>query len=215
MAGAAVGAAALIVLLAIPTIARQHSISKEHEKLNAQLDTNRQLQQQIGQLTEAQAKQQQLDSLRGQITGLLATDVSWSRMLQDIARTIPSDVWLTSFQGSVTQPSASTAAPATTTTVAGSSGSSPTSPTTPTPATPATPTLAGTVNFSAVGLDYPSVADWLKMIQELPSLSDLWVPSATKASIGTQEVVNFTSTATLTPKAQSDRLQSYTVGTKQ
>ncbi len=30
---------------------------------------------------------------------MLATDISWSRMLQEIARTIPNDTWLTAFQG--------------------------------------------------------------------------------------------------------------------
>ena len=54
--------------------------------------------------------------------------------------------------------------------------------------------LTGTVNFAAVGLDYPSVAAWLKMISQLPSLTDLWVPNITKATLGTRDVVNFTST---------------------
>src|SRR5205814_2033968 len=57
----------------------------------------------VGQLADAQARQDQLDALRQQIAALVGSDVSWSRMLQDIARTIPNDVWLTSFQGTVTQ----------------------------------------------------------------------------------------------------------------
>ena len=73
--------------------------------------------------------------------------------------------------------------------------------------------LTGTVNFSAVGLDYPSVAAWLKMISQLPSLAELWVPNITKATLGSRDVVNFTSTAALTPKARSDRLERYR-GTK-
>jgi type IV pilus assembly protein PilM len=211
--GASVAAAAaLIVLLAVPTLARQHNISHQKHLLAAQQVTNSTLQNQIGDLNDAQIKQEQLDALRGQITSLLGTDVSWSRMLQDIARTIPNDVWLTTFQGTVSQTPTAAAVPitpdtsgTTTTTIAG------TTPTT----TPATPSqLTGTVSFSAVGLDYPSVAAWIKMISELPSLSDLWVPSATEAALGNQSVVNFTSTANLTPKAQSDRLERYN-GTEQ
>ena len=117
IAASAAAAAALIVLLAIPTVARQHSISHQHHVLAEPQQRNQTLQLQIGDLQSAQAKQEQLDSLRLQITGLLGADVSWSRMLQDIARTIPNDVWLTSFQGTVTPPVA--AAPVTPTTVPG------------------------------------------------------------------------------------------------
>ena len=157
MAIGAAGLAGLIVLLAIPTVARQHSISHEHHLLAQQQAQNLQLQTQIGQLADAQAKQQQLDALRTQISGLLGTDVSWSRMLQDIARTIPNDVWLTSFQGTVTAATPAAAAPPVTTSDVGKHDASTTTTTVP---AVTTSELAGTVNFSAVGLDYPSVAAW-------------------------------------------------------
>jgi type IV pilus assembly protein PilM len=207
----AAGVAALIILLAIPTIARQHSISHEHHLLAQQQARNLELQTKIGQLADAQAKQQQLDALRAQIAGLLSTDVSWSRMLQDIARTIPNDVWLTSFQGTATPAAQSSSPPATaqSTTTTGSGATT----TTTVPAAPASE-LSGTVNFSAVGTDYPAVAAWLKMISELPSLSDLWVPNISEAQLAGQGVVNFSSTANLTPAARSNRLERYTEDTK-
>jgi type IV pilus assembly protein PilM len=211
IAGAAAAAAALILLLAVPVLMRQSAISKEHKKLAAQEQENRSLQSQIGQLADAQAKQDRLVALQQQVTTLVATDVSWSRMLQDIARTIPNDVWLTSFQGSVT-PVVPTAAPSVPQTVPGETPTSTTPTTVAAPATPDTGQLTGTVNFAAVGLDYPSVAAWLKMISQLPSLSDLWVPSITKATLGTRDIVNFTSTARLTPKARSDRLERFSQG---
>jgi Tfp pilus assembly protein PilN len=211
VAMSAAGIAGLLILLAIPTIARQHSISHEHHLLAEQQAHNLELQTKIGQLADAQAKQSQLDALQAQITGLLSTDVSWSRMLQDIARTIPNDVWLTSFQGTVTQNTESTtptAPPATDTT----GSTTETTPTTVAPA--ASSALTGTVNFSAVGTDYPAVASWLKMIAELPSLSDLWVPNVSEAKLGDQTVVDFTSSADLTPSARSNRLERYTEDTK-
>lgn len=204
VAGGAAAAVALLLLLGIPTVARQHAISHQHDVFERQQQRNLSLQAQIGQLADAQAKQDRLDALSQQISTLVAADVSWSRMLQDIARTIPNDVWLTSFQGAVT-PTVPEAVPSTPTLAPGET------PTTPTTSPPAE--LAGTVNFSAVGLDYPSVAAWLKMISQLPSLSDLWVPNITKATLGSRDVVNFTSTAALTPKARSDRLERYR-GTK-
>ena len=206
VAGGAAAAVALLLLLGVPTLARQHNISHQHKVAAEQKLRNAALQSQIGDLSEAQAKQDQLDALSQQIATLVSADVSWSRMLQDIARTIPNDVWLTSFQGQVnplvpTQAQTPTTAPGDTT-----------------PTTAPAPVLAGptgTVNFAAVGLDYPSVSAWLKMIGQMPSLTELWVPNITKATLGDRDVVNFTSTAQLTPKARSDRLERYAQGTKQ
>jgi type IV pilus assembly protein PilM len=212
VAMSAAGIAGLLILLAIPTIARQHSISHEHHLLAQQQARNLELQTKIGQLADAQAKQQQLDALRAQITGLLSTDVSWSRMLQDIARTIPNDVWLTSFQGTVTPAAQSSSTPPATAQSTSTTGSGGTTTTTVPVATAGD--LSGTVNFSAVGTDYPAVAAWLKMIAELPSLSDLWVPNISEATLGSQGIVDFSSTANLTPSARSDRLERYTEDTK-
>lgn len=62
----------------------------------------------------------------------------------------------------------------------------------------------GSVSFSATGFDQTSVARWLQRIAGLPSLSDLWVPNATKAG----NTVSFTSTANLTAEANSKRLRA-------
>ena len=215
IAGGAAAAAALLLLLAVPTVARQQSISHQHKLLADQKQQNLSLQAQIGQLADAQAKQDRLEALQQQVTALVTADVSWSRMLQDIARTIPNDVWLTSFQGQVTPPLPA-AAPRTPTLAPGETTTSAAETTTSTTApSVAVAELTGTVSFSAVGLDYPSVAAWLKMISQLPSLSDLWVPNVTKAALGSRDIVNFTSTANLTPKARSDRLERFSKGTVQ
>ena len=49
----------------------------------------------------SQQRQTQIETLAAQTQSLLATDVSWSSVLQALSRTIPSDVWLTSFQSTV------------------------------------------------------------------------------------------------------------------
>ena len=50
-------------------------------------------------LSAAESTQNEVDELQGQVETVLATDISWARMLQEIARTIPNDTWLTAFQG--------------------------------------------------------------------------------------------------------------------
>ncbi len=62
-----------------------------------------------------------------------------------------------------------------------------------------------------VGLDFRSVAAWIQRIgTQIPSFSDLWVPTATPgqqtAADSGRDFVNFSSTANITDEARSDRL---------
>lgn len=72
----------------------------------------------------------------------------------------------------------------------------------------------GTVNFSAMGFDHTSSARWLLRVGELPTLTNLWLPSSAREGEGAASLVTFSSTATLTPAAGSDRLQRYLEGTE-
>jgi type IV pilus assembly protein PilM len=191
IAGAAVAAA--IVVLAVPVIGRKHDASNENKKAANVEAENTTLQSQIAQLSTASNEQRQVQTLRSEVTGILAVDVSWSRMLNELARTMPNNVWLTSFQGQV-----SNAAPAT------GAGA--------TPGLLTTGALSGTVNFGAMGLDFPSVADWLKRVSSMASFSNLWVPQAQSTQLSGQNVVSFNSTANVTPKARSNRADAYTQG---
>ncbi|MCZ7526106.1 MAG: hypothetical protein M5U14_06820 [Acidimicrobiia bacterium] len=208
MLAAAVAVAALVALLGWLSVARLQSISDEEDRLEAQTRVNADLQVQIDQLADARRAQEELEATQRQVEAALATDVSWSRMLNEIARTIPNDTWLTAFQGSVTQAAVpGTPAPQPTPGPEGrpavttsSAAGAPTA-----PATIAGPT--GTLSFTAKGLDFPSIAAWITRISEIPSLADLWVPSSTKAELGSREIVDFTSTATITPTARSNRAE--------
>jgi type IV pilus assembly protein PilM len=213
----AIAAALLLVLLAVPVISRKHSASNDNSAAHAQQQKNAQTQQQINALAPAAQTQAQITALQTQVATVLATDVSWSRVLNEIARTMPNSVWLTSFQGNVTAagttthtgPATAPSTPATTpATTPGSTaaGGSTTTPATTAPVTPAAP-VQGTVTFSANGLDFTAVADWIKRVGELPEFMDLWVPSAQKTLLQGQQIVTFQSNAGLTDKARSDRSQ--------
>lgn len=215
LVAAAVGVA-LILLLGLLTIQKQSSLSNAKDDLSAQQAKNAKLQSSITALADAQNDQTKIDAIKGQVSTILQNDVSWAVMLQQIARTIPDDTWLTAFQGAVTAATPGAAASAPAGTAAGISGSTastpPASGTTPTTVAPVpvSPVLAGTVSFTATGLDFTSIANWIKRVSAIPSYSDLWVPTATSSQLGGRTVVNFTSNAALTPKAQSGRLDQFT-----
>ncbi len=207
-------AAALLLgaLLAYPTMQRQQQIDDEQEALAQRLEENQAVQAEIASLSDAQAKQTQLESITAQLTNLLASDVSWSRILQEMAKEIPNDVWLTSLQAGVT-PLVATAPAAPTTATTAPAGASTTVTTAPAaPAVAAAGAISGTVQISGTALDYPSVAQWLNRIARLQSLSSIWVPNAAKHALATRDVVDFQSTAELTPSARSDRLEAFLEG---
>jgi len=211
------GAAALVAILGLGylTYDRHQSLSDQQDKLAAQQQTNADLQRQIDALADVRAKQTRLDAVNRQIDALLVTDVSWSRLLTQIAQKIPENDWMTAFQGSASPlagaaPGAAgvpTPSGTTTTAAAGASAPAPAAGSAPTSgaASGAPGPLKGTLSFTVVGRDFPDVSKWIQSISEINSTSDLWVPNSTKAQIDSSNIVNFSSTATLTPAAKSDR----------
>jgi type IV pilus assembly protein PilM len=191
LAGGALAAAALAGLLALPTMAVSHDIKNEKKAEAAATARNSDLQRRIGSLSEAAVKQQQLVSAKAEIAKLLDRDVSWSRMLQELARTIPTDVWLTGFDTSVSDATAAAAAAAAATDTGAPVNA-----------------FGGTAHFTATGLDYPSVAKWIDRLSQIPSLTNIWVTSAKKGTYAERDTVDFDSTVELTGKARSNRLQT-------
>ena len=125
-----------------------------------------------------------LEAGRRRVQSSLAGDVSWTRFLDTLVRSMPSSVWLQSLTVQTAAPAQAAAAVAT---------------------TPAGPTGAGSLQIAGVALDYPAVADWLRKVAADPALSGLAVGALTETSLGGRTVVNFTSTASLSPAARSDR----------
>lgn len=232
---AAVGLLLVLLLGGIWWI-RKSALDTEKDRLAQAQAENARLEQEKQSLSAAEQAELQIDTLRGQVESELTTDISWARMLQEIARTIPNDTWLTAFQGTSTTadsgsggsnigsfadqtPSTSAgSSETTTTTTAGATGTTPTT-ATGTPSTSGS-APAGTVSFTVVGLDFPSVSAWLKRIgTQVPSFADLWVASAARGTQGeasstTRAFVNFTSTGSITSAAQSDRLERVQKGTR-
>jgi type IV pilus assembly protein PilM len=224
----------VLLLLALGGIwfLRKSALDTEKDRLSQAKSELARLDKEKASLSDAEKAQAEVDTLRSQVELVLAQDISWSRMLQEIARTIPNDTWLTAFQGSAASsqpgggtgssltPSTPTTAPSsvTTTTTKGSSVGTGSTPVSPAAGVTPVPGTSGTATFTVVGLDFRSVAAWIQRIgTQIPSFSDLWVPSATRggqtASSSGRNFVNFSSTATITSAARSDRLEKVQRGT--
>ncbi len=92
-------AALLVLLLGGIWWVRKSALDTEKDRLAQAQAENAALEREKESLSAAQQAETQIDSLRGQVEAELTTDISWARMLQEIARTIPNDTWLTAFQG--------------------------------------------------------------------------------------------------------------------
>ena len=79
----------------------------------------------------------------------------------------------------------------------------------------ATDGSSGTLQITSMGADQTSAARWLLRLGEIPSIQNPWLSSSTKSASGTGgSLTQFSSTATLTPAAGSDRVHTYTEDTK-
>ncbi len=203
LAAAAAGAVVLVVAGGL-TATRMNQLSSAKHSVATQKQTNSELQSEVDGLKSVQDTQGQIDNVKTQLTGILQTDVAWPRMLNSIAQTIPTDVWLTSFQGSSTPTATATTVPPTAPTTSGSTTKTTASPTTTVAPPPAGP--SGTVTFQANGINFTSVAAWLERISLLSSFNGLWVQSADRSDASA--VVGFNSSANITAASKSSRLES-------
>lgn len=170
---------------------RNIELNSQRERLATAQAQVKVLQTKVDLLEEFAKLEETVKQKQATLTVAMANDVAWSRLLVELSMIIPGDSWITSFSGATAAAAAPTGPPAT-----------------GPPAAPgAQAATLGSVNFSAVTFDFPGVAKWITRLQELNSLSTIWVPSAAKGEIGERDVVNYTSTASLTDKAGSGRYQ--------
>jgi len=91
--------AAYLVLLALITLWWQSKAQAAQDDLEAQLAVNEGLTQKIAQLSEADDLRKRYDEGVDRIETVLADDVAWGRLLNDLGRVMPDRTWLESFNG--------------------------------------------------------------------------------------------------------------------
>ena len=121
---------------------------------------------------------------QGQLTTAMGQEVRYSQLLHDLSLSVPSTVWLKNLTFTQTPPAAPGGAPA---------------------AAGAAPAALGTVSFTGIGFNHDDLALWLESVANLKTYSDPYFSNSTEGLIGQRKVVNFSSTANLTPAALSGR----------
>jgi Tfp pilus assembly protein PilN len=174
-----IGAAVIVLLLGFWFLQSQ-KISGVNDDIAAQNRTNAGLQSQIGQLQEFQQLQEQAAAQQSLLTQAYAGEVSFSQMLMDLSRTIPSDAYLNAFTATLTTP------------VAG------------TPTTTPTTGFVGSFTASGAADGFGSLASWLTRLESVNGWVNPWFSSATETAANSG-LYTFTSGVDLSDAALTAR----------
>lgn len=165
-------------------------LSGVEEDIQAQEAQNAGLQQQINELDDIAALEQEIAQTRQLLEALLQDRVLWSGVMRDISLVIPGELWLEGLTGTVgaaTAEGAETAAPVTT----GESG------------------LIGQISFNGKAFDHLDVALWLSRLEDVRGFINPWLSSSTKTQIGEEgaavNLVQFSSSVDLSEQALARR----------
>jgi Tfp pilus assembly protein PilN len=169
---AGIGVIGLIFVFYVLQLGKVSAIRSDIED---QKQTNQSLQSQIQALQEfeelrarAQAKQELLNEV-------FANEISFSGLLMDISRVIPSSAALTSMTATAQEPA-------------------------PTPG--GSTLLTGRIDVAGLALDYETIASWLTRLERVRGWVNPWVTSIADPENGP---ITYTSGVDLTPAALTER----------
>ena len=171
---------ALIVLLLGFWFLQGQKLAGVDDDVAAQNLTNSGLQTQIDQLQDFQQLQEQAAAQQALLAKAFSGEVSFSQMLMDVSRTIPSDAYLDSFNASITAPVAGAVATTPTTSFVGSF----------------------TAGGAADGLE--SLASWLTRLESVKGWVNPYFSSATETGPNTG-LYTFTSSVDLSQDSLTPR----------
>jgi Tfp pilus assembly protein PilN len=167
----------LIIIFFLVQVGRLGSVNDD---IAAKEQTNAQLQSQIDSLQKYDDLQVQAQQAQSQLDAAYAGEVSFSGMLMDLSRVIPSDAYLDTFTATVTGPPP--AAGGTTTT---------------------TP-LIGTMTTGGQAIGFDSLSIWLTRLELVKGWVNPWMPAIT-ANGTVPNAYTFTTSVDLTQDVETPR----------
>jgi Tfp pilus assembly protein PilN len=179
MGGAVLGAVGVVALL---YVAASSSVSTAQGEVDTATARQSTLQKETAKYQDVTAVYARAAAAQAMLTQAMGEEVRYSQLLNDLSLSVPENVWIKNLafaQGAPAAGAAAAAAPA----AAG----------------------VGTVTVTGVGFSHDDVAVWLESLAGQKAYADPYFTSSTEALLGTRKIVNWTSTATLTPAAYSGR----------
>jgi len=153
---------ALVVLILAFWFVQSMRLSDVQSQIDAQNQTNAAIQQQINDLQRYEQLQTEAQQEQDLLSTAYAGEVSYSGMLVDVSKVIPSDTYLTNFSSTLQPPGASTS--------------------TTTPSTATTTTFVGNMTFSGETLHFDSMSTWLNRLESVQGWANPWTSNVTADS---------------------------------
>lgn len=184
---------ALIAVLGLLYVMKVGEVGAANADLKAQQAVNEQVKAKINDPALQEVVQKDTDrTARVQtVSTALGGEISFGRFLNELSLILPKDVWLTSLGID-----------------SGSGGGATTSAATAAPQSSSAQSAAGSPTFvveAAGKCGHDNEADWLDHMAALPSVSNVWVSTASKQAGSPCEVVTFSSNGSLSPTIQTLR----------
>jgi Tfp pilus assembly protein PilN len=169
---------ALIVGFFVVQVGRLGSVNSD---IAAKEQSNAQLQSQIDSLQKYDDLQVQAQQAQSQLDAAYAGEVSFSGMLMDLSRVIPSDAYLDTFAATITGPPAAATGGTTTTTP-----------------------LIGTMTTGGQAIGFDSLSIWLTRLELVKGWVNPWMPTIT-ANPTVPNAYTFTTSVDLTQDVETPR----------
>jgi Tfp pilus assembly protein PilN len=181
MLQAGMGAAVAVAVVGVGAaylMAHSSATSAKTDYANAQQETTR-LNTQVTQFAGDETLRAQLTAEQTMLSTAMGQEIQWSHYLNDLTLRIPNNVWVT--QLSLTEGGANGAA-------AGASNGG-----------------IGSISVTGTAFTHDDVAAWLDSLAKEKGYTNAYFSNSAETFIGSQPVVNFTSSADLTSDALSGR----------
>ena len=174
--GLGAGVAAAVGVVAIGFVVAAGSVGSAQEDVDAQAAETSRLTAETAKYADVTKVYAQAAAAQAMLTDAMGEEVKYSGFLSDLSLSVPDNVWLTNltFSQTAVQPAVGSTEPG-----------------------------VGTITVSGVGFSHEDVASWLESLAGQTGYANPYFASSTESLIGPRTVVNFESTATLTPAALS------------
>jgi Tfp pilus assembly protein PilN len=144
---AGIGVIGLILVFYVLQLGKLSGIRSDIEQ---QQESNRSLQSDIDELREFEELRQRAQAKQALLDSVFANEISFSGLLMDVSRVIPSTAALTSMTASAQEP---------------------------TPTAGGTTLFTGRIDVAGLALDYDTIASWLTRLERVRGWVNPWVTS--------------------------------------
>ncbi len=178
----------LLVLIGFFYAVQAANLARVKQDIAAQESKNAQINSEIAGLQEFAALQTEAQTKKALLSTAFANEVSFSGILLDLSRVIPSDAYLTTFAAQVTPPVV---------------GAVPAAPVPGAPPVSATP-LIGTMTAAGEGSGADALASWITRLESVKGWVNPWISTFAETTPNTDRFT-FNSGADLTSDVLTER----------